>query len=199
MAQSGLRGMTRVSRQRRFSLILILLAAILAWWLARDQEDMLFSPKPLLRHEPDYILEDFSLTVAAEDGSPRYRMSGLSMKHYPDTDVTFLEQPRMEIIVPDGGLWLITARQAQTDKKGDLVHLEGDVSIHRNGDPAAGLTLETDALDVNVDDESAATDLLVTIRQEFGVTRAQGLRINFQQRHLYLKSEVRGEYVLPAD
>jgi lipopolysaccharide export system protein LptC len=189
--------MLRVFRRRRFSLMLALLAAVLAWWLARGPEDLLFSPRPLLRHEPDYFLDDFNLVVAADDGTPRYRMSGVSMTHYPDTNTALLEQPRLEIVAADGGRWIVAARQAQAENNGAFVHLQGDVSISR--DEASGLVLNTEALDVNVDEEYAVTDEAVAIRQKFGITRAQGMRINFRQRHLYLKSRVRGEYAPPAE
>jgi len=191
--------MASVFRRRRFSLILILLAAMLAWWLSRGPEDLLFTPQPLLRHEPDYFLDDFSLVVAADDGSPRYRMTGLSMTHYPDTDSALVEQPRLEIVVADGGRWVVTAQQAQAESNGDFVHLQGNVSIHRDDGEITGLALETESLDVNVAEEYAVSDQEVMIRQPFGVTRAQGLRINFRQRHLYLISRVRGEYALPSD
>jgi len=185
---------------RRFSLTLILLAAAaLSWWLSHGPEDLLFSPKPLLRHEPDYFLEDFSLTVAGDDGLPRYRMTGVSMTHYPDTDSALLQQPRLEITAAGGKLWIITAGQAQTEKNGEFVHLEEGVSIYRDGDDKASeIGLQTEVLDVYVAEDYAVTDRDVIIRQPYGVTRAQGMRINFPQRQLYLKSRVRGEYALPA-
>ena len=192
--------MTRIFARRRFSLILILvMAAALAWWLSRGPEDLLFSPKPLLRHEPDYILEDFSLTSAGDDGLPRYRMAGSSMTHYPDTDSALLEHPRLAFVTESGEQWVITARQAQVEQKGDFVQLQGDVTIQRDdNDQSPVQALKTEALDVYVAEGYAVTDQEVVITQSFGVTRALGLRINFQQRHLYLKSRVRGEYALPA-
>ena len=191
--------MLSLFRRRRFSLILVLLAVILAWWLARGPEDLLFSPKPLLRHEPDYFLEDFSLMVAGDDGLPRYQMFGVSMTHYPDTDSAVLEQPRLEIVSADGRRWVVTAKQAETEKNGGFVRLQGEVSIQSEGDGASGLRLETEALNVNLEEEYAVSDESVIISQSFGVTRGEGLRINFRQRHLYLKSRVRGEYALSAD
>lgn len=195
--------MNAIYVRRRFSLILILsITAALGLWLSRGPEDLLFTPKPTLRHEPDYILEDFTMTLAGDDGLPRYRMMGTMMKHYPDTDAAQVEQPRMEFITDAGERWIITAEQAQAEQKGDIVKLRGGVSVFRDDHDRQGQgpmqSLKTESLDVYVAEGYADTDQDVVITQSFGLTRAQGLRINFRQRHLYLKSRVRGEYVLPA-
>jgi len=195
--------MNAIYVRRRFSLVLILsIAAALGWWVSRGPEDLLFTPKPMQRHEPDYILEDFTMTSSGDDGLPRYRMMGAMMTHYPDTDEAQVDKPRMEFIAVGGERWIITAVQAQAEQKGDIVKLLGEVSVVRDDQSSQGKgpvsSLKTDSLDIHVADGYADTDEDVIITQTFGVTRARGLRINFRQRHLYLKSRVRGEYVLPT-
>ena len=199
--------MNAIYVRRRFSLVLVLsIAAALGWWVSRGPEDLLFPPKPMLRHEPDYILEDFTMTSAGDDGLPRYRMTGTMMTHYPDTDAAQVDKPRLEFITAAGERWIITAMQAQAEQKGDFVKLRGEVSVVRDDQlgqgqgpvSATASALKTGSLDVYVNEGYADTDDDVVITQTLGVTRAQGLRINFRQRHLYLKSRVRGEYVLPA-
>jgi lipopolysaccharide export system protein LptC len=185
---------------RRFSLTLILLAAALAWWLSQEPEDRMFIPQPKPAHEPDYFLDGFETTVAGEDGHFRYRLNGATLTHYPDTDTALLEQPRLLVNTADGGRWLVSATEATAQQQTGHIHLEGQVIVHRDSRarPADSLTLETEALDVYVDDDYADTDADVTITRPTGVTRARGMRVNFPQRHLYLKSQVRGEYV-PVD
>ena len=195
--------MNAIYVRRRFSLVLVLsIAAALGWWMSRGPEDLLFTPTPMQRHEPDYILEDFTMTSTGDDGLPRYRMTGTMMTHYPDTDEAQVDKPRLEFITAGGERWIITAVQAQAEQKGDIVKLLGEVSVIRDDQPGQGKgpvsSLKTGSLDVHVAEGYADTDEDVVITHKFGVTRAQGLRINFRQRHLYLKSRVRGEYVLPA-
>lgn len=185
--------------RRRFSLMVILLvAAVLAWWLSWGGEDLLYRPQTLLSHEPDYFLEDFTLVVSDEDGAPRYQLSASSMTHYADDNTALLKQPRMEIIGAKGGRWIIVAKQARAEQNGDIVRLVGAVSIYRDGDAVTIQALQTEALDVYVAEGYAVTDHEVVITQAFGITRGKGLRIDFRQRQLSLKSRVRGEYVLPA-
>lgn len=186
--------------RRRFSLTLILLAALLAWWLSQEPEDRLFVPKAQPVHEPDYFLDDFETTVAASDGTLRYRLNGASLTHYPDDDTALLEQPRVLVNEAADGRWLISADEATMEQKNGIIHLQGQVIIHRDGGAKAAknLTLETTTLDVYVDDDYADTDADVKITRPTGVTRARGMRVNFAQRHLYLKAQVRGEYV-PVD
>lgn len=185
---------------RRFSLTLILLAALLAWWLSQEPEDRLFVPKMKQTHEPDYFLDDFETTVAAKDGSLHYRLNGASMTHYPDTDTALLEQPRLLVNADDGGRWLLSAARATVEQKDGFIHLQGQVIVHREGQSKAGenLTLETEILNIYVDDDYAETDEDVKITRPTGVTRARGMRADFSRRHLYLKAQVRGEYV-PVD
>jgi lipopolysaccharide export system protein LptC len=179
-------------------MFILLVAAVLAWWLSRGPEALLYRPAPLLRHEPDYFLENFTMTSAGEDGLPRYRMSGVSMMHYPDDDTALLEQLRLEYIAVDGEHWIITARQAQAEQKGNFVHLLGDVSIFSGDEVAPKWVLKTEVLNVHMAEGFAETDQEVMISQSYGVTRAQGLHLNFSQRQLHLKSRVRGEYAIPT-
>jgi len=185
---------------RRFPLTLILLAAVMAWWLSQEPEDRLFIPKPKLIHEPDYFLDDFETTVAGEDGHFRYRLNGANMTHYPDTDTSLLEQPRLLVNAADGGRWLVSADEATAEQKTGYIHLQGQVIVHRDSQTKRGddLTLETEALDIYVNDDYAETEEEVAITRSTGVTRARGMHVNFSERHLYLKSQVRGEYV-PVD
>jgi lipopolysaccharide export system protein LptC len=178
-------------------LTLILLAALLAWWLSQEPEDRLFIPKPKRIHGPDYFLDDFETVVTDKDGRFIYRLNGAIMTHYPDTETALLEQPRLLVNTDDGWRWMISAANAVIEQSKGLIHLQGQVIVNRDSDmvAGAGLTLETEALDIFVDADYAENDEDVKITQTTGVTRAHGMRINFTQRHLYLKSKVRGEYV----
>ena len=40
---------------------------------------------------PDSILEDYRITLHAEDGQPRYLLAGPRLSHYPDDDSNRLE------------------------------------------------------------------------------------------------------------
>lgn len=122
------------------------------------------------------------------------------MTHYPDTDTALLEQPRLLVNTDNGGRWLVSAVEATAEQNNGFIHLQGQVIVHRDGreKSADNLTLETEALDIYIDDNYADTDAEVKITRATGITRARGMRVNFSQRHLYLKAQVRGEYV-PVD
>jgi len=182
--------------RRHFSLTLIILAAIMGWWLSQEPEQRLFTPKLELRHEPDYYFDRFRASVAVADGSFRYYMSGAHMAHYPDTNTADIEQAQVIVNAEDGIRWVISALQAQTDQNAGLVQLEGQVAVSRYmGDQTVeDLTLKTESLDIYVDRNFAETEEDVEIIRSSGVTRAHGMHIDFPLRHLFLKSNVRGEY-----
>ncbi len=182
--------------RRHFSLTLILLAAVMGWWLSQPLEDRLFTPQPLSRHEPDYYLGDFMAAVATEDGQFRYHLSGANMSHYPDADSAEIDQPHVVVNMNAGVRWEITADHATADQNTAYIQLTGQVLVSRfSADQVAeDLMLKTELLDIYVNENYAKTEADVQIARATGITRAQGMHINFPQRHLYLKSNVRGEY-----
>lgn len=180
----------------RFVLTLLLLIALFVGWPSDGPEEFILAQPSAQRHVPDYLLEDFTLTMTGDDGLPRYRLSATKMTHYPDSDTAELENPRMEFLLINKGLWVIKADKALAEKNGEIVHMQGQVSIYRDGGDKV-LALKTEVLDVYVTDEYAVTDQQVIIQQSYGSTRALGMRIDFRQRHLYLKAQVRGEYAIP--
>lgn len=182
--------------RRHFSLTLILLAAVMGWWLSQPLEERLFTPPPSLRHEPDYYLGHFQSAIATDDGLFRYRLNGANMFHYPDTNTAEIEQPHVIVNLAGGARWEIAANHAEADQASGYIQLTGQVSASRfiAGQDREDLRLQTELLDIYVDDHYAETDEDVMIARATGVTRAHGMHINFPQRHLYLKSKVRGEY-----
>ena len=47
------------------------------------------------RHDPDFIVDNFSATRMNPDGSERHSLAkGIEMMHYPDDNSTHIEAPR---------------------------------------------------------------------------------------------------------
>ncbi|MGH8721571.1 MAG: LPS export ABC transporter periplasmic protein LptC, partial [Burkholderiales bacterium] len=77
----------RLSATRLFPLVLMLALALLSFWLERAarQEP---APSVLERHDPDYSVEQFTITDFSRAGAPESTLSAAKMVHYPDDDTT---------------------------------------------------------------------------------------------------------------
>lgn len=183
-------------KHRRYSVaIIVAVAVILAWSLARSPDDLLYQPSPVLRHEPDYYLEDFEFFLADPDGRPRYHLVAASMSHYPDTNESELEQIALAVKLPMGGSWHITAEQANVDQASDLIELLGAVTLQRMAPAGAReLQMTTTNLSIYPEKKYAESAAAVTIQQDMASTEAQGLYIDFDQQRLLLRSNIKSRY-----
>ncbi len=73
--------------------VVLLVAAAGSWWLSQR----VTKPQPVaktgLRHEPDYVIGDFTSWAYDERGQRRYRLSAVRLAHYPDDDTSRLDSP----------------------------------------------------------------------------------------------------------
>ena len=83
-----------LSSARLFPLLLMLTLALLTFWLERLTQEEPAAPAPR-RHDPDFIIEGFTLTEFGVDGKPVTTLSATKMTHYPDDGATmFVEAAR---------------------------------------------------------------------------------------------------------
>jgi LPS export ABC transporter protein LptC len=140
-----------------------------------------------------------------DSGRPRHRLQAPLMRHYADDDSAELQQPQLllyrTIVTDTGGAteerWQLHAEMAQLYHGGAELLLQGRVQMRRLD--AAGkvtLTLETRDLWVYTDQKRAESAEEVEIREDRGVTRARGVKIDLKEGRLELLAAVRGEYVL---
>ena len=77
-----------------FPLVLLALLALLTFWIDRSVQPPERRPDANLRHDPDYMLDNFVTTRTNVNGALAYVLAAVKMKHYPDDDTTELERPR---------------------------------------------------------------------------------------------------------
>ena len=180
--------------KRYVGLGLILVLAVLGWWLQR--EEVAFDARQEVdEHVMDYAIKDFEITVMDEAGVPRHRLQAEKMIHFSDDDSAELANPYLQIYRDEGGPWELSSDVALVYQGGSLVLLQGDVHIKRqDGADSVPLTLDTRDLWVYAAQDYAESKEVVTIRDALGVTQAKGLYVDLDGGRLQLLSEVRGEY-----
>jgi len=77
-------------------LLIALILVALAWWLP----NALVSPAVSLlelraRHDPDYVIENFTAAAMDERGQQKYRLIARKLVHYPDDLTSHLTEPRL--------------------------------------------------------------------------------------------------------
>lgn len=179
---------------RLFPLALMLSLALLTFLLERAVRQEETTPRPL-RHDPDYIVSNFTATTYNAGGEPLTVLSAARMVHYPDDDTTELFQPRLRQTKPDQPPVTVTAERGELSGDGEEIFLYDNVVLLREaeaGRPAARLT--TDFLHVLRDRSIMRTDREVTMVEGGRSLRGRGMVYNNDSRQLTLHADVRGRF-----
>lgn len=173
--------------------LLLLLAA--TYWLNKQVEPVSSGSNANLRHDPDYVINNFTATTLDEQGKPRFVISAQKMWHYPDDDSTHLDSPQLLSMLPGSPPVRTSALRGEISSHGDEVFLRDDVTIVR---PAYGKqstqTFTTDYLHATPDKNTADTDHLVTLTNDSATMQAVGMELNNATRTVKLLSRVRSTY-----
>ena len=176
-------------------LLMLLLLAALTWWLDSKVQPLAPKRDGSSRHDPDYIVENFTATRMSKEGTPRYILTAKKMVHYPDDDTTHLEYPVFRHLEDGKPEINITANQGLLTSGGEDAYFTGDVKVVRKAwksDPE--LKAFTSFLHVIPDQDLAKTDKPVTLTEPHSVVTAVGLELNSETRVLKLLSNVKGHY-----
>ena len=75
-----------------FPAVLLVMLAMLSFWLDRTVQPPPPKNDGSSRHDPDYTVENFTATRMGKDGLPRHTLTATRMVHYPDDDSTHLDR-----------------------------------------------------------------------------------------------------------
>lgn len=182
------------STTRLFPLGLMLALALLTFYLERTvREDE--SPPALRRHDPDYLVSNFTTTTYNRDGAVETVMSAARMVHYPDDDTTELFAPRVVQAKPRQPRFSVRAERGQLSRDGDEIFLYGDVLLVRDASaerPEARMT--TEFLHILRDRSLVRTDRDVKIVEGSRSLTGRGMEYNNESRELVLRSEVQARF-----
>ncbi len=113
------------------------LLALGSYYLVRNTP--LLNPpsiEPLPKHVPDYFMRQFALRSFEPDGRLKSELFGSELRHYPDTDTTEIDNPRIRS-ARDGRVMTASAKRALTNADGSEVQLEGNAQVVREAGRSA--------------------------------------------------------------
>jgi lipopolysaccharide export system protein LptC len=179
-----------LSTTRLFPLGVMLALALLTFYLERTvrEED---APPALRRHDPDYVVVNFTTTTYNGEGAVESVMSAERMVHYPDDDTTELFAPRMLQAKPREPRFSVRAERGQISRDGDEIFLYGDVLLVRDASPERPeARVSTEFLHVLRDRSLVRTDRPVKIVEGGFSLSGRGMEYNNASRELVVRADV---------
>ena len=173
--------------------LMLLLGA--TYWLSLQVQSPTTENGKSLRHDPDYIIDNFTATTLNEKGKIRFVMSANKMLHYPDDDTTQLMAPQLASYTAEHPPLRMTALNGEISRKGDEIFLRNDVTIVR---PAfakqSELTFKTNYLHVLPNEDVADSNQLVTLVDTRTNLNALGMELNYKTHIVKFLSQVKTVY-----
>lgn len=178
--------------------IMLLLLAVLTWWL----DTRVRAPKTPLaeaaQHDPEFYIEGFKAVRMNPDGTPRYELTGKRLTHHSDGSGSRLASPNLLYHDYERAPLTVSADTAEVEGSGKNVYFRGNVTIARPAFAASPpLGVATNYLHVVPDDEIARTDQPVTLTRGNSTARSVGLEFDNKAGTIRLLSTVQAHYEHP--
>jgi len=142
--------------------------------------------------QADYFMENYKITSTDINGKAYRWLSGEKFEHLPNGD-TNLTQPKLRFREKDQH-WLLFAENGSIQEN-KHVTLDGNVNIQQLSEQSSKFNIQTEHLDISINENRASTKNRVTISDKNGEINAVGMDINFDKHQLRLLSQVKGRYV----
>jgi lipopolysaccharide export system protein LptC len=178
-----------------FPLGLMILLALLTFWLDHTVQEPLFKRNGSARHDPDYWVENFVARRLGKDGLPLHMLAAVKMEHFPDDDTSQLKRPNFTAMDQDRVPTHIAAQSGLVSSNGKEVYFTHNVEVRKDaGAEKDWLTINTEYLHITPDQDIARTDRAVTIKTPAAVITAIGMELNNRTHVVKLLSRVKGHY-----
>jgi lipopolysaccharide export system protein LptC len=184
----------RLSTTRLFPLVLMLVLALLSFWLERTSREQT-APATQRRHDPDYSVEQFTITDFSRAGAAESTLSAASMLHYPDDDSTALVAPRLAQTRTGQSRLDLSADRGTLSQDGAELSLYDNVLAVREA--AAGIPetrIRTSYLQMVRVQSLLRTDREVQVSEPGRTLIGRGMEYDNVARQLSLRAQVRGSF-----
>src|SRR5262245_39041086 len=184
----------KLTTTRLFPLAIMLSLALLTFYLDRMVREEETTPTKR-RHDPDYIVTNFTSTTFDAEGRPLSVLSAARMVHFPDDDSTELSKPRLIQTRPQEPRVTVSADRGAVSANGEEIFLYDNVVLVREAleeRPAARMT--TSFLHVLRERNLVRTDREVLIVEDTRSLSGRGMEYDNVARTFTLLADVRGRF-----
>ena len=176
---------------RTSMLLLLLLIAGISFWILHNLTRPATTRLSLDRSIPDYYMEDFTTIVMDAGGSPAHRLKALYIAHFPDSDMTQLLLPSLELQSPGNYPVRIAAEKGWVTANNEMILLQGNVEMTEFDDAGnIRLHISTDKASILPENAYAETDQYAEIEARRSHVSGTGMRVHFHQGRLEVLQDV---------
>ncbi|MDR2239193.1 MAG: LPS export ABC transporter periplasmic protein LptC [Zoogloeaceae bacterium] len=176
--------------QGLFPIAMMSLLVGLTFWLQQMTELKGERSDALLRHDPDYYAENFSMRRFDRNGNLQNMLIAKKAVHYPDDDTMVVTEPRIAFLNRARPMH-VTAAQGLVGPQGGEIALIGNVrGVRAATAKNSESVFTTTHVTVLPDDEVARTGAAVTITQGASVIRGVGMEADNKKQIYLLRSQV---------
>lgn len=178
--------------------LLMGLLALGTWWLVRSApQSQELRPASAPRHEPDYVMQGFSIQSFDASGRLQSEVQGTVARHYPDTDTLEIDGVRLRSPSADGRLVRATADRALSNADGSEVQLLGNAVVVREAPASLGkvhprMEFRGEFLHAWPQLERVRSDQPVTLTRGKDRFTADSMEYDNLEQVLHLRGRVRG-------
>ena len=183
-------------------IILMGLMALGTYWLVRNTPGLgTTETRGEEVHEPDNLMRRFSIKTFDPSGRLKSEVFGTEARHFPDTNTTEIDQPRIRSFNARGELTVATARLAISNSDGSEVQLIGDAVVTReavtgnDGQIRPRLQFRGEFLHAFLDSERVASHKPVELTRGDHRFTADSLEFDNLDQVMDLRGRVRGSLV----
>lgn len=176
-----------VSRLAPWLVVLV----VLTYWLDKMLQQPGVQLNGDLQQDVDYIIENLDGVQVDYPLAAHRLFAAQTLTHYPQGDITHLEQVNFASIEPDQPMVRVSADHAELTEGGKEIYLSGNVSVIRGEDSDRDkVTMLTTFLHLIPDDSIAKTDQPVVVTRMNSTVNAVGMVLNNQTGEIQLLSRV---------
>lgn len=139
--------------------------------------------------EPDYYLEDASMTRFDEQGRAYQRLETPRLVHTPSDDIIRTEAPHGYLTDDQQRQWQVTSQTGQLSRSGEQLTLQGDARLVQ---PAQAWSLETQTLHYDNREAHAWSDTPSVLRQHNQSMRGNRFDAWINEDRMRLTDNVQG-------
>lgn len=185
-----------MNRSRRLSILVLLLAASLGYWLASGPDQHRLTPPGTAPPDaPEFFAEDFTAWSMDETGALRYRLSGRRMEQRQRDGARLLTAPVLLLHEQGAPHWVLQSETGWIAPDEDRVRLLGQVDLNRIAAPGRPpLDIRTRDVLVRVPQQEASSRSPARLQAPRYHTEGIGMTLNLARETLDLHQQVRGEY-----
>ena len=178
--------------------LMFFLAALTLWLQYAVIEDSGGPAKPAA-HEPDAIIENFSVQRLDSSGKLWYTFSAPRMAHFADDGSGEVLYPRVVQVSRDGSNLVATANRGTVSRHGEEAFLYGNVQVVREATRQyPEFRARTEFLHVLAEKGISQTDRSVIITEGRSILTGVGFVLDKDKRQVTLQSQVRGIFDAPT-